>query len=172
MPDMSADVLKNNLTNPAKSYLWYVMFTNPIGGGDADALDTRCRSASIPGRSVGTIDIPYKGTAGIRVPGKLQMSHSWSVSFLENTEDQKTYNALYAWHEAIVGARTGIGGPDLAVKSDIYLRCIDQAGNVWLTIKLIGAFPSELGDVSLSYEDNSTIQFPVTWSYDRWEKVD
>jgi len=171
MADMSADVLKNSLTNPAKSYLWEVLFTNPIGGGDADALDTRCRSASIPGRSVGTIGIAYKGTAGIQVPGKLQVSHSWSVTFLENTEDRKTFDALYDWHEAIVGMRTGIGGPDPAVKSDIYLRGLDQAGDVWLTLKLTGCFPAELGDVSLSYEDNSTILFPCTMSYDFWERV-
>lgn len=172
MADMSADVLKNNLTNPAKSFLWEVLFTNPIGGGDADALDTRCRSTSIPGRSTATIHIPYKGTPGIQVPGKLKMSHNWSVTFLENTEDRKTFDALHNWHQAIVHDRIGVGGPDPVIKSDIYLRCLDQAGSVWLSIKLIGCFPADLGEVSLSYEDNSTIVFPCTISYDRWERVD
>jgi hypothetical protein len=172
MPDMSQDVLKNSLTNPAKSFLWEVMFTNPVGGGDADALDTRCQSTSIPGRGTGTILIPYKGTPGIQVPGKLTMSHSWAVTFLENTEDRKTFDALHAWNQAIVHDRLGVGGPDPLIKADIYLRCLDQEGTVWLTIKLIGCFPADVGEVSLSYEDNSTITFPCTFSFDRWEKVE
>jgi len=172
MADMSADVLKNNLTNPAKSFLWEVLFTNPIGGGDADALDTRCRSTSIPGRGSSPINIPYMGTPGIVVPGKATLSHSWVVTFLENTEDRKTFDALYNWNEAIVGMRTGVGGPDPTIKSDIYLRCLDQAGDAWLSIKLFGCFPSEVGEVSMSYEDNSTLIFSVTFSYDRWERMD
>lgn len=171
MADMSADVLKS-LTNPAKSFLWDVMFTNPVGGGDADALDSRCRSASIPGRSTSTIHIPYKGTAGIVIPGKIQVSHTWSVTFLENTEDRKTFDAWYGWHQTIINIKTGVGVPDPMVKSDVYLRCLDQAGAVWLTIKMFGCFPSDIGDVSLSYDDNSTLVFPVTLSYDRWEKVE
>jgi len=172
MADMSQDVLKNNLTNPAKGFLWEVMFVNPIGGGDADALDARCQSSSIPGRSVGEITIPYKGTPGVRFPGKLQMSHNWSVTFVESTEDRKTFNALHAWHQAIVNDRTGLGGPDPAIQSDVYLKCLDQEGTTWLTIKLVGCYVSEIGEVSLSYETNTNIVFPVTLSYDRWEKVE
>jgi hypothetical protein len=172
MADMGQDVLKTGLSNPAKSWLWDVVFTNPIGGGDADVLDTRCQSASIPGRSFGEILIPYKGTPGIRYPGKLQMTHNWSVTFVESTEDQKTYSALYNWHQAIQDAKTGVGGLDPTIKSDIYFRGQDQASNVWLTIKLIGCYISDMGEVSVSYDDTSAIRFPATFSYDRWEKVE
>jgi hypothetical protein len=168
---MSADVLSNNLTNPAKSFLWEVMFTNPIGGGDAKALETRCQTASIPGRSFGSIIIPFKGTAGIKFPGKLNMDHTWSTTFVESTADQKTFNAIYAWKQAVLDAKTGIGGPDIAIKSNIYLKCLDQAGNTWLTIKMTGCYPENMSDTPLSYAANEEIRFSVTWAYDRWEKV-
>jgi len=169
--DMSADVLLNNLTNPAKSFLWTVVFTNPVGGGDGKSLETRCQTASIPGRSVGSIVIPFKGTAGIKFPGKLTMSHTWSMTFLESAADRKTFDAIYAWKQAIVDAKTGLGGPDSIIKSSIYLKCLNQSGAVWLTIKLTGCYPENMSDVPLSYSSQEQIMFNVTWAYDRWEKV-
>ncbi len=170
MASMGTDVLKNNLNNPAKKWLWEVMFTSPVGGGDADILDTRCRTAGIPGRSVGEILLPYKGTPGLVYPGKLQMSHSWRTTFIEST-DKKTFDALYGWHQAIVNAKTGVGGLDLAIKSDIFFKCLDQPGDTWLTIHLIGCYPADIGEVSMSYGDSSEVEFPVTWAFDRWEEA-
>jgi hypothetical protein len=172
MADMSADVLKNNLTNPAKAFLWSVVFPGLVGGGDAEALETRCQSTGIPGRSVGAIVIPYKGTPGIVFPGKLNLDHTWSTTFVESAADRKTFDALYAWHQSIQNVQTGLGGPDNTLKRNLYLKCEDQEGNVWLTIKLTGCYPQDVGAVALSYASQEQITFPVRWAYDRWEKVD
>jgi len=171
MADMSADVLSNNLTNPAKTWLWDVLIPNPIGGGDNEALETRCQSTSIPGRSVGKIVIPYKGTAGIVFPGKLEMDHTWSMTYLESASDTKTFDALYAWAQAIVNARTGLGGLDIAIKSSIYLKCLDQQGSTWLTIKVTGCYPEEISETPLAYGTQENVKFTVRWAFDRWEKV-
>lgn len=168
---LSSDVLKNNLTNPARSWLWDVVFTNPIGGGDAASLETRCRTVSIPGRSFGRITLPFKGTPGIVFPGKLNMDHTWSMTFIESSADRKTFDAIYNWKQAIINDKTGVGAPDITIKSDIYLKCLDQTGAVWLTIKVIGCYPEVLGEVSLSQESQEEIKFSVRWAYDRWEKV-
>ena len=170
MADMSADILRNNLTNPAKTYLWEMLFTNPVGGGDSDVMDLRCQTTSIPGRSHGEILIPFKGTTGIKFPGKLTMSHTLTMTFIEGT-DRKVFDALHGWSEAITSAKTGMGGPDVTIKSDIYLRCLDMQGNVWMTIKLIGAYIQVVDDVPLNYEDDTSIYYNATFSYDRWELV-
>ena len=170
MASMGADVFKNNLNNPAKLWLWEVMFTSPVGGGEADILDTRCRSAGLPGRSVEQIHLPYKGTAGLVYPGKLTMSHSWNTSFIEST-DKKTFDALYGWHQAIIDARTGVGGLDPSIKSNIYFKCLDQPGDTWLTIKLFGCYPADIAAVSMSYADSGELVFPVVWAYDYWEEA-
>jgi hypothetical protein len=170
MADMSADVLKNNLTNPAKTYLWEMLFTNPIGGGDSDVMDLRCQTTVIPGRGHGQITVPFKGTPGIVFPGKLTMSHTWTMTFIEGT-DRKVFDALHGWQEAITGARTGVGGPDVAIKADVYLRCLSMQGEVWMTIKAIGMFVQNVDDVPLNYEDDTSIYFNATFSFDRWELV-
>lgn len=170
MANMSADALKHNLSNPAKTYLWECIFTNPIGGGDADVMDLRCQTTSLPGRSHGEILVPFKGTAGIKFPGKLSMDHTWTVTFIEGT-DKKVFTALHGWQQAITDAKTGIGGPDTAIKSDVYLRCLTMDDSIWLAIKLIGCYPQSVDNVALDYESDTSVYFSATFSYDRWDEV-
>jgi len=167
MSNMSADNLKNNISNPAKTFLWDVVIPNPIGGGDAESLEVRCQSTVIPGRSVGEILVPYKGTAGIKFPGKLTMSHSWVAVFIEGI-DKKVFDTIYAWKQTVVNARTGVGGPDADIKSDIYLRLLDQQGNVFMKLKLVGCYPQAVDDVPIAYDDEANVMYNVTWSYDYW----
>lgn len=167
---MSADNLKNNLTNLAKVYLWEVLFANPIGGGDAEALSLRCQSTAVPGSSFGSILIPYKQSPGIKFPGKLTMPHTWTCTFVEGT-DGKIFDSIYKWKQAIVHDRLNIGGPDALIKADIHLRLQGMDGAVVRRIKLVGCYPELMDDTPLTYENEAGVMFTVTWSYDRWEKV-
>lgn len=171
MADMSIDVLRNNLTNPAKSYLWAVVFPKIIGGGDGITLATRCQSAGLPGRSTSSIKIPFRGTPGFKVPGQASVSQTWRLDFLESTADKKTFTALYNWSQVIHNMRTGLGSPDPSVKADLYFQALDQAGATWLTIKLIGCYIEDIGEISVSYSTNSSMMFSATFSYDWWEMV-
>jgi len=171
MADMGIDILRNNLTNPAKTYLWAVVFPKMIGGGDGNTLATRCQSAGLPGRSTNSIRIPFRGTPGFKVPGQASLSQVWNLEFLESTIDKKTFTALYNWQQIINNMRTGLGSPDPSVKADLYFQALDQAGATWLTIKLIGGYVESMGDISVSYGTNSTMTFPSTFSYDWWEMV-
>ena len=170
MANMSADNLKQNLSNPAKTYLWEVVFSNPIGGGDAEALELRCQSTSVPGRGVGEILVPYKNTPGIKYPGKPTVPHTWACVFIEGT-DGKIFEALNAWNQAINDIRTGIGGADPLIKADIYLRLLDPPGTVFQKIKLVGCYIQDIPDTPVAYEDEANIMYSVTFSYDYWEKI-
>jgi len=169
MVNMSADNLKANLSNPARTYLWEAMFTNPIGGGDAEVLMLRCQSANIPGRSVGEILIPFKQTPGIKFPGKLTVSHTWVTTFIEGM-DKKVFDAIHAWDQAVVHDRLGIGGPDVAIKSNIYLRLLDTQGKVIMKIKFVGCYPQAVDEVPVAMDSEAAVFYSVTWSYDHWEE--
>jgi hypothetical protein len=170
MAKMSQESLKHNLSNPAKTYLWEVLFSNPIGGGDAETLMLRCQSTAMPGRSVGEILVPYKQGPGIKFPGKLTMSHTWTCTFIEGT-DRRVFKALHAWQESIVSAKTNVGGPDIFVKADIYLRLLDMRGRTFQKIRFVGAYVENVDDIPLAYDDESSIKYDVTFSYDHWEDV-
>ncbi len=170
MAKMSSDSLKNNLTNVARVYLWEVLFTNPVGGGDGDVLELRCQTTTAPGRSVGAIHIPFKATAGIQFPGKVTYSHAWTCSFVEGT-DGEVFAALHAWLQEISDSTTGIGGLDTEVKTNIFLNLLDQEGDIYRTIKIVGAFVQSIDDVPLPYGDDGEIKYNATFSFDRWEAV-
>jgi hypothetical protein len=168
MGNMGQDALSNNLSNPAKVYLWEVVFTNPIGGGDADTLMLRCQNTVIPGKSIGEILVPFKQTPGVKFPGKLTMSHTWTCTFIEGT-DRAVFNALHAWMQLIVHDRLNTGQPDVAIKANVHLRLLDTTGTVWRKIKFVGAYIQDIAEVPIAYEDEGSIMYPATFSFDRWE---
>lgn len=167
MPEMGVNSLKNNLNNPARSYLWEVLFPNP-DGGDTDTLLLRCRSTSIPGVSVGSILLPYKQTGGVKYPGKKTYSHTWACTFVEG-EDRAMWNAFYEMAQAVVDDETGLGS--FGIKKNIYLHLIDTDGTVSLRIKLVGAYVESQDDVAISYDDDAVILISITFSYDYWTKA-
>ena len=171
MVQMSADSLKNHLTNPLKTYLFDLIVPDPIGDGDSDTFNLRCQSTSIPGRSVGKILIPYKGSAGVGYAGKLAYTHTWDCVFVES-EDVTVHDALYSWCQKIVHDRYNVGQGDLLNKKDLYLHMLSTAGVTVMRIKMIGCYPESIAEVPVSYDDEGSVMYPATWHYDRWEKVD
>ena len=167
MPEMGINSLKNNLNNPARSYLWEVLFPNPLGG-DTDTLLLRCRSTSIPGVSVGSILLPYKQTGGVKYPGKKTYSHTWACTFVEG-EDRAMWDAFYDAAQAIIDDETGLGS--FGIKKDVYLHLLDTDGTVSKRIKLAGVYVESQEDIALSYDEEGAILISVSFSYDYWTKV-
>jgi len=157
--------LDANLSSPAKSYLWEVVFPNPVSG-DSETFTLRCQSASIPEKSLGVIKIEYKQTPGVKYPGKSRMPQTWPLTFVEG-EDRAVSNAMSAWIDSIVNPKTGLGS--LVVKSDIYLKLLNTDGETAQTYRMVGAYPETLTEVPLSYESETDVRYSVNFSYDRWE---
>jgi hypothetical protein len=166
---MSAEALKNELTNPARPYLWEVVIPDPPSG-TIDLWRLRCQTAAQPGRSFGSFLIPFKATGGIKYNGKLTYSHTLEMTFIEN-EDRETFEALYEWCQDIVHDSEGIGSGDAEIKRDIYITLLNTAGAINKTIKLIGCWPENVADNPLvSEEGTGGMPFTVTMAYDRWER--
>jgi len=166
---MSSDNLKHDISNPARTYWWDIIIPKVIGGGNRDHMEVRAQSAAIPGRSFGEILVPYKGTGGVKFPGKLVFTHSWPVVFIEGT-DQEIFDSIYGWKQTIQNARTGIGSLDSLIKADLYLRLLASDETVAKKIKLVGCYPQAVDDVPVSYDDEAAIFYNVNWSYDYWEE--
>ena len=167
---MGVNSLKNNLTNPARVYLWEIILPSLIGGGDPVAITIRAQSASMPGRSVGEILVPYKATAGVKYPGKLTYSHTWDVTFIEG-EDKRIFDAIHNWNQKIIDDFDGVGDGDDTIKADMLLNLLTTKGVPYNSYKLIGAYPQAVGDIALDYTTEAGVIFPVTFSYDSWETL-
>lgn len=167
MSEMGVNSLKNNLNNPARTYLWEVMLANPLAG-ETDTLLLRCRSSNIPGVSVGAILLPFKQTGGVKYPGKKTYSHTWACTFVEG-EDRKMWDTFYEQAQAIIDDESGLGA--FNIKRDIYLHLINTDGTVSKKIKLVGAYVESQDDVALSYDDEGVINISITFSYDYWTRA-
>jgi len=166
MAYMSVDSLRNNLTNPARGYLWEALIPNPPSG-DSETMLLRCVSASLPSRSFGAILIPFKQSAGVKFPGKLTYDHIIDLTFLEG-EDRAMFDAFYEWCNTIVNDKTGVGS--VSVKTDIYLHLLNTDGEVALKIRLVGCYPERMSDVPLDMGSEAEMRFTIGFSFDRWEK--
>ena len=163
----NTDSLKANLSNPQRAYNWEVVIPNPLDGGDAEAFTLRCQSASRPGRSVGTITIPYKQGPGFKIPGKLKYDQTWEVTVVEG-EDAKMHEFLYKWQQRIINDASELGFGDAFIKRDIYLKLLTTEGQDALTIKLMGAFPENVPNTPLGMQGEEVVKYSVTFSFDKW----
>jgi len=168
--NMGMDALRNNISNPQRVFLWEFEIPAPRGLGSSDLWVIRAQAVSEPGRSFTPINIPYKGTGGIVVPGKETYSHVMTVRLLEG-EDAKSYEAIQSWMKLIRDnvAGTGVGDPDL--KSDAVVTLLNSKGDAVKRIKIVGMYPQEKADVALDYGVNEIQRYEVTFAYDRWEEM-
>jgi hypothetical protein len=170
MSRMGINNVAANLGNLARSYLWQVEIPNPVGGGDSDTLMLRCQSASMPGRSVSVIEIPYKQSPELQFAGKLKYDHVFKCEFLES-EDRTTFDAVYAWCQQIIDDVTNLGQGDITGKTDIYLTLLTTNDVPYNQIKLKNCFIESMDSTPLTYGGNEALKFGVTFRYDSWEFV-
>jgi len=170
MGRMSVQTLKANLQNPARIYLWEMFIPIVPGGGDIDALRTRCQTSVIPGVSSGNIHIDYKGTGGFNVPGRLRFPQTITLEFLEG-EDSKIFDTINSWRQLITDHLLGVGEPDVVVKVPMYLKLITKQDTEWNGTLFQGAWPQDRADVPLNYTTDAEVRFSVTFQYDLWTPI-
>lgn len=127
--------------------------------GRAGAKPFLVKAASLPGKNIGQIDVPVYGKQ-LRIPGDVTYD-AWSVTVL-NDEQFTIRNQLEAWVKTLEDGNLE--------EDDLLVQQLDKSGAVIKSITLIGAFPTTLGAVELSYDSSDTIsEFTCDFAYQRWE---
>ena len=134
-----------------------------------------CKSASIPGSTVGTVLLQYFGRE-VKLAGNRTFA-PWTVTIL-NDEDwvvrtgfEKWLNALnsHVGNQRLSGAGNSLGYTvDASVKQ--YAK---TGGDAVATYKFVGLFPTDLSQIDLDWGSNDTIEeFTVTFDYQYWSHTD
>lgn len=124
-----------------------------------------CKSAIIPQSTIGQVDMYYRGRQ-YHEAGETEFQ-PWTATFI-NSNDFAIRNAFERW-SAFISHRNDVGGTtDVSqYKADIVVKHLDRNGQVRRKYKLIGAFPQDIGQIQLSYDNNNQIEeFDVTFVYD------
>ena len=160
-------------------------FTNAIAGGgvrsnlflvtgnipgytDNKSISFLCKAAQIPASSLGTIEIPYRGRR-IKIPGD-RTFQDWSITIVSDA-NMKLRGAFEHW-SATFNSHVGNVGPNefMELMPTWSVTQLYRNGEALRTYNFIGCYPSEIGAMDLSFENNDQIaEFPVTLNYTYWE---
>ena len=135
---------------------------------DNIAISFLVKAAQIPASSLGTIEVPYRGRR-IKLPGD-RTFQDWSITVMSDA-NLSLRSAFESWsnyfnqHIANVTENTFMQRMPTWSVTQLY-----RDGEAVRTYNFIGCFPSEVGAIDLSYENNDQIaEFPVTLNYSWWE---
>jgi len=133
------------------------------------AISFLCKAAQIPASSLGVIEVPYRGRK-IKYPGD-RVFQDWSITVISDA-NMSLRSAFEAWstqfntHVSNVGVNAFTGNNLMPTWSVTQLL---RDGEPLRTYNFIGCFPSEVGAIDVSYENNDQIaEFPVTLQYSYW----
>lgn len=151
----------------SRTNLFVVNGTIP-GYADSRAISFLVKAAQIPASSLGTIEVPYRGRR-IKLPGD-RTFQDWSITVISDT-NLALRSAFEAW-SAIFNSHTANVAPRnfMEFMPTWSVTQLHRDGEAVRTYSFIGCFPSEVGSIDLSYENNDAIaEFPVTLNYSWWE---
>ena len=137
-------------------------------GGETSDLAFLCKASALPGQSIPSIAIPFRGRE-LKIAGD-RAFEDWSITVINDT-DFKLYRAFERWMNGInnMTDNEGIANPaDYQV--DGFIDHLDRNGTTLKSYTYRGLFPTALGNIDLNYATNDAIEeFSVTFNFQYFE---
>lgn len=142
-------------------------------GGLRDIITYRIQTVNIPARSITTYSVTKGGKKATRPSGVSDQENATDITFIGD-KLWKCYNAFSDWIEAVQNNETMEIGEDCNengesnYRHDVVIQAINnltenfEPTNEW---KLIGAFPTNLSDVTFDEESGEPLVFTVHLEY-------
>lgn len=172
MADLSINSFKANFLGGARPSLYSVEMTFPAGVTNssyaAKKMQFMCKAAEIPAATIGQIEIPYMSRK-IPVPG--DRTFNPITLTVTNDTDWVVRQAFEEWLAIINSHEANLGATDInQMTADFHIHQLDRDGSTVKTYKLISAFPTEVGNITLGYDSTDTVEeFTLTISYAYWQ---
>jgi len=140
-------------------------------GGDPELTSFLCEAAELPGSTMGTIVVPFRGRQ-LKMAGDRTFAE-WTVTIINDT-DFAIRNAMERWMNGMNAhsANTGLASP-IAYEADLKIEQLDRAGAVVKGYTFRGAFPTDLSAIVVNYATTDDIErFTTTFQYQYYDSVD
>jgi hypothetical protein len=141
-----------------------------LGFGDLfnDPRDTAmlCRSCSLPGRSINTLEFPREGYKNqIKYPYSY-VNEDVNFNFML-TNDYYMKKVFDNWQALVLDQSNHTIPYKKAYTSDVIIQQLDQDNNVVFGVKLFNAYPTAINSIALDNNQSDAIQeLQVTMTYD------
>ena len=149
--------------------------SDKVKGTDAD-FTFLCRSAGIPASTIGTVEVPFRGRV-IKLPGD-RTFESWTITVMAD-EDMSVRGYFEKWMEKLNKHENGAGyTADFASTLKVSQLArgtsasdgLKDPHSVVRSYDFYNAFPTNIAQIDLSYDNNNTIaEYTVEFQYDWWE---
>jgi len=137
--------------------------------GDDDLV--YAKAGSVPGRTIGTIPVPYMGLQ-FRVPGAASYpgSEGYALEFYADSENL-IRTVFERWSELTFDDATSTGNYRLYDNSTVTLAQLNQKLEIVNEYKLIGVFPVEVGALKYDMTGAGThVSFSASLCFQYWRK--
>jgi hypothetical protein len=162
-----------------------IPFPTGVGPGTTpnEQVNLLCKSAALPGSSLGVIEVPFRGRT-IKIAGDRTFD-TWSATFF-NDKDMNTRGWFEMWlnginnHNLNGADLPNLGGSDGRYSVDLKVLQLERAAettedsantnaNAIRTYLLKYAFPTSVSQIDLAYDSNDQIEeFTVEFQYSYW----
>jgi len=172
MAILGIDNFKSKLVDGgARANLFECQIQSPpiLGGGEIDFETTAfmIRAASLPGSTLGSIEVPFRGRK-LKIAGDRSYA-SWTITVLNDTR-MPVRNFFEAWIAAVSANALNIGATNPSdYMADMLVHQLHRDGSITKSYKLVGAWPKVISQIDLSAETTDQVQtFTVELEYQYW----
>ena len=152
------------INNPQRSYLWEVDIEGLSTGG-LQNLSFYAKTVSIPQIAIEQIIINHKA-GRTHHAGRDVSAHTVTVTFWDD-EAQTIHKFFNDWMTLMFDQKTASGNTRNIYSANMVIKLKDAAdAEVTSKIKLTNVFPTDIGDVNLSYDTSEPVEYTVTFSFD------
>jgi hypothetical protein len=144
------------------------------GIADATAWSLLCKSAAVPGFSIGVVEVPVQGGRRMKLPGDRTFAE-WTATFIADEKLAvrsffENWIANIATNDFQRVSKVGLTTSNITsdYKQNIQVQQLDAKGtNVIKGLYVLKeAFPTDISAIDLSYDTTDTIsEFSVTFQY-------
>ena len=162
MSAFDVEAFRTQLINGSRPNQFQVFLGDRVDNRASTLLVT---AASLPGQTIGTASVFYRGRE-VKLAGD-KVFAPWTTTIL-NDSDLTIRQAIEDWMAEIEDNATKVGAAtDLTeYATDIIVSQLDKNGEVIRTYALIGAWPTDVSEIPLSFDANDQISsFSCTWNY-------
>jgi len=149
---------------------YLVRFNFPVGieEGSGDKKSYLCKAASLPESTIGIVNVPFMGRS-VKVAGDKEFA-DWTVTMLTDT-DFDGRRSFEKWMSLLNGHLTNISlvNNPLLYYANLSVDILSRDSSVIYTVNMVGCFPTNVGEVSLGYDNNDSIaEYTVTFAVNYW----
>ena len=161
------DFKANLIGGGARANQYRVTITPPSGiaiGLDVSRTSFLCTAAALPGATLGTFDVPFRGRI-ITIAGDRPPFPDWTTTFYNDT-DFMIRNAMERWNNGIndFANNTGVTSP-ADYQTDLTIFGKDEFNNNRIKFTYTKAFPTTVEAINYSYTDADEITSGFTFVY-------